>query len=155
MKGDPLMKIVRGTLYGPDCEPGASCVMRESDLNCSIEQVAADLPLPGAYTAAEVFTMDGQPTIEQATAAAVRRIDTARERNEAILYYWTIAALHQVNAGGVLVSPKPAPLSAERVRAVLAQVVTHGSYRQQRFVIHASDEVVLWPQPAGVKGVVN
>ena len=158
------MKILRATFHAPNLEPGPTVVLREPDLKCSIEEAARGCIQPGAYCTTEVFDLAGNPSIAEASLVVEqRRARVAqRERDEALLYYWTIMSLRRVNSGGVLCTTKPAPFSADRIRYVLAQICAHPEYRGQQFRIVAPDEpdgFVSWPEPAaagpGAGGFVN
>ena len=148
------MRIWRSSLYKsplPEDFPPLGTILREQDMNCTIEQAIAEAPpVPGALIINDIFEVDHEveSPIEMGLLVRARLEERQqRELNMAMLYFWDAMHLERVNQGGVLSGTEPAPLNCDEVGYVLNQLKRHPNWRQQTVVVYASDmeRVVLHP----------
>lgn len=145
------MRVVRVSCYGP-MEGPLTMVMRESDLQVTIEEFVERTFTPGAFVAHEVFEVDPAPSILEATVEAGKRM-TARyntERDMALLYHWDGEALAKVLPEGVVAATKAAPLTNEEVECVLLQLAKHPLYKNQKVVVISKTNDVISMQSGKV-----
>lgn len=130
------MRVLRVTMWTPDLEP-ISMVTRESDLNVPLDEAAEQQKiLPGGFIVIDIFEMDGEPDIVEATLEATRRQQEVlqREADQALLYHWDASKFGQLAAGGVLTGTLPCPLSGDEIETVLVQLASHPEYRAQTII---------------------
>lgn len=156
------MRALRATMYPP---PGAgepiTTVMLEKHLK---EGVSAEAALKsmiegagGAFIVTEIFdapeVKPAEDEIVVATIAGQRRWLAHRDRelDMSIGYYWWTMTLARTVPGGTIVSPKPAPLSVEELRAVFEQVRHHPSYKEQSITTVAEDGAIVQLTKEGVR----
>ena len=132
------MRILRSSLYPPIPLPPITTVVRASDVLYSLEAVQEDLidKSIGTLVIFEIFEMPDGVTIEQAALEAERRriAKVQREKDQAMLYYWSLMHLRRLNPHGIMMSDRPAPLDAEEMKAVYFQIMRTKEYQNQRFI---------------------
>lgn len=139
------MRILRCTMYadGHGLDPVASTVMRETDLRLPFDLAVEELSAvrPGTFVVADRFEMAGEPSIEEATAAARARFEAQREqeRNQVILYLWTLGHLRHLNPGGIIQTTEPTPLSVDQIVHALRNVAVAPQYQGQHVRLFVAD----------------
>jgi hypothetical protein len=131
------MKILRATTYPPDLNP-MTIVVRECDVTVPLEEVGGE---EFGFLVTDIFSLDGKPNIAHATMIAGNRQGACKdtERNQAILFYWTLAQFKLLKDGGKVLSDKPMPLTAEQIRYVWKQLAKLEQYRDFDFLAIPSD----------------
>lgn len=164
------MRVLRLSMWAAPDAPPMSTVMRDCDLRMSIEDTikamteeppasVIERPVDNPVFESVFFvyeTFDMQNTeIEAATVEAKRRLAKreVEERNMAVLYFYNIQALKIVQAGGVLINPKPAPLNANDIEMALSQVASHPNYRGQKVVTNSYEGVVVELTSDGIRKI--
>jgi hypothetical protein len=148
--GTGKTQVLRSTMYGPNLEP-VSMVAREQDMTEPLEQVQEALLEVGPGNDAaglivfDLFTMQGEPDILEATLVATERQAQRheRERNMAMLYYFDAAQFSLVSDGGTLTATQPAPLSVDEICSTLKQLVKHPHYRDHLIVAISEDLQII------------
>lgn len=136
------MRILRFTMIPPgDPEDRITSVVRETDLKGTIEDAVRGIvaSLPGSrqiFVYADLFEMEGSPSIEEATLEGKRRMEKryTTEEHMATFFYWNGEQLRRVVPKGTLANPLPAPLSVEDLRYCLQAVARLPWYQDQRMV---------------------
>lgn len=139
------MRVLRATMWTPELEP-ISMVMREVDLGVPLDEAAEEQRiLPGGFVCMDIFEVDDDADIMEATMEATRRQQEViqREHDQALLYYWDASKFGQLAAGGVLTGTLPCPLSAAEIEIVLIQLAAHPEYRGQTIIAIAEDHTVV------------
>lgn len=137
-------RAMRVTMYAPHDLSPTTVIMLESDITVSLDELAASTVrgAPGIFYVFDQF--ETEDDILRATIHGQERVREEEERNMAILYYWTTGpALKQVKPSGVLVMPKPAPLTKSDIEPVMELVRKHRAYQGQRILITTADHELL------------
>lgn len=131
------MKILRATTYPPSFTP-LTVVVRECDVSVPLEEVGGE---EFGFLITDIFELDGEPDIMYATMIAGNRQGAMkdRERNQALLFYWTLDQFRILKDGGSVVSDKPMPLKADEIRQVWKQLAKLDEYRDFDFLAIPSD----------------
>lgn len=138
------MRVLRTSVYMDADHPPLTTVVRDCDLADTIESAAHQLEsshqTPGVLVLNEVFEVQDEfGDIVEVTAVALQRIDSAREKNMALLYHWAGDTLASLTDTGVLVMDKPAPLDRVSMLLVFGQLKQHPNYREQTVIGFDSD----------------
>lgn len=136
------MRILRSTFYAPDLTP-MSTVVRDSDVIDTLEGVRESVKTPGYFTVFEIFDVDGDIGIEEATHAAGKRINFDDEKNQAIQFYWACAQFQLASENGHVIMPEPAPLTSDQVRVVFDQIKDHPDYKHQTVVATSREADII------------
>lgn len=140
------MRLLRTTLYfDPAAERFVTTVLRECDLTDTLESARVRYLTPGALIVSEIFEMEGEPSVEEATVVGAQRHTErlGRERDQAVLYYWLIFQWERLRPGSVILMDRPAPLSREEMAVVLEQLAMHPGYKQFRIVgVDQTEQVI-------------
>jgi hypothetical protein len=140
------VKILRASMFPPDGSPPATMVMRESDLNVTIEEAAkTQEDFPGGFVICDIFELPGEPTIEEATFRAIELVNAAQEReqNMALTYYYEASHLRFSAPNGVLAMTMPAPLSVDDLAVPLKQLANHPDYRNHTIIAISMDGKIV------------
>lgn len=131
------MKILRATTYPPNFEP-LHVVTREIDMSVPLEEVGGE---EFGFLITDIFSMDGEPNIPQATVVALNRWGACKEteRDQALLFYWTLGQFSILKDGGVVLSDKPMPLTEAQIRYVWKQLAKLDGYRDFDFLAIPKD----------------
>lgn len=130
-------KAIRITMYAPhDLSPTTVVIMeRDIDNGMTVEELCdhhARVAMPGTFCVFDTF--ETEDDMVRASVHAGERIRQDDERNMAIAYYYNAALLRQVGEQGVLMNPRPAPLTVEDITTVLKALALHPNYRPTQTV---------------------
>ena len=131
------MKILRATTYTPELKP-LHIITREADISVPLEEVGGE---EFGFLVTDIYSMDGEPTIPAATVVALNRWGARKdtERDQALLFYWTLGQFQILNDGGMLLSDKPMPLTEDEIRYVWRQLAKLDGYRNFDFLAIPKD----------------
>jgi hypothetical protein len=132
------MKVMRVSTYPPDSLEPITIVMRQCDAAMPLEEIALD---EFGFSFMDIFEMDGEPGIPEATFEAARRAEGNfdDERNMAIMYYWLWGQFRILKPGAIVLSDRPAPLSVEQIHYVHRQLRRLPDYDGYTFTTFAQD----------------
>lgn len=133
------MKVMRTTIWRPDMTEGPTMVVRQSDMTVPLEEFGGG---EGLFVFEDIFEVPGEPDTVACTMLAMGRRSPEsilRERNMAMLYYWTFAQFRILAPGGVMQSTEPAPLTEAEIRKVFRQLVNLPEYRGYTLATFAED----------------
>lgn len=133
------MKIMRSTVWFPDITEGATIVVRGDDMSVPLEEIGGG---EGMFVFEDIFEVPGAPDTVACTILAMGRRSPKsiqRERDMALLFYWTYAQFRLLKDGGTVASTEPAPLSEAEIRKVYRQLVNLSDYRGFTFSTFAED----------------
>jgi hypothetical protein len=141
------MRIMRASTFPPDSLEPITVVMRECDVSMPFEEIAAD---EFGFTYTDIFEVDGEPGIYEATLAAANRVSEEEmhdEKNMAVMYYWLWAQFRTLNKGGIIFSDKPAPLTVEQIHYVHRQLRRLPDYDGYTFMTFDKDGTSVTTSP--------
>lgn len=123
------MRYLRTTMFAVSYDaPPVTTIMSEADVTDTLEGVRQQFLAdegPACFYIFEIAT-DESEDLEVATANILMRMDQNRERNMAILYFWTMNLLPMMRENGVIATPDPSPLTTEEITAVFEQIAQKG-----------------------------
>jgi hypothetical protein len=138
------MRVMRSTMW-KNPNDKVTTVVRAPDVIVSLEEMQRHLLMPGFVVTFEIFAVPDGTSIESSTHEALRRFEERadRERNQAVMFFWNGGVLHRLNPGGRLMPTRPAPLTADELEPVMAQLALHPDYRSQTVGAFSEDGVGL------------
>lgn len=122
------MKVLRSTYWSPELKP-TTVVVTEHDVTVPLAEISVPTGT-FAFVRDDIFEVpDGTP-LPIVTYEAMRRSEDnlINERNQAILFYYSVAQWNMLRDGGTL-SLAPAPLSEDEIRAVFRQLMNLTQYK--------------------------
>lgn len=140
-----MRKALRVSVYGAPPVPGSepmTVVTFEDNLVVTADGLAAEMRVPGILVITEVFETSAADELG-ATAEAMERIHP-EERNMAVMFYWIIAAMHNVSREGFVGLTGPNPLTVDQTVEVFEQVRMHPLYDAQRISTPAGEDGTTW-----------
>lgn len=147
------MRIMRTSVWASYEASPLVTVVRDCDVIDTLESIRDHVEGPGdegAFFIHDIFTMEDTDIVE-ATFAANERIDGEKERNMAVLYFWSKDMLNLVRPGGLLATEQHAPLPAEDVAYVLHRLHECDEYEQQTVAVVSEDSRTI----TMIEGEVN
>lgn len=132
------MKAVRHTVFPDPSNPVTAITVEGEMKNGALDNIEAELTLPGLFSITEIFEVKGVEHGDDGTDALMKAImqggERVRERaqqevNMAVGYYWNADQLVKVKAGGTLMNPARAPFGVSDVETMLTQLAQHPNYK--------------------------
>lgn len=138
-----MTQVLRSTLWESPDGP-THVIVRECDLK-SIEETMNEPAFGDMLVTYELFTMDGDVTIEAAILEGSERFKRRAdiERNMAIMYYFSARQFRLMSRTGVWCPTDPTPLPTDDLKKVLVAIAVHSMYdRQSVIVTSCTGEIV-------------
>lgn len=138
-----MIRVLRLTIH-PIGDSPVTTVMLESDVIDTLESIRHHMTseFPSLVTS-DIFEMPDGTDIGAATIEAVNRMDEQAETHMEVLYMWTLMQWRGMAPKGILLAPKPAPLTRDQVTLVLRQLANHPAYNNDRTVVIIANDLTV------------
>jgi hypothetical protein len=136
------MRILRLTAYPPpgQGDPGTTYILDAGPFE--FEDIIRDAETQ-FFVLYEFIEADDVYHAHRITAEKESQRNEQDEDNMAISFWWNAMMLQRVNAGGLLINPRPAPLSPEQCRCVLQQLAKRPQCQGKTIIQVAKDMTML------------
>ena len=127
----------RATMYPSHLGDPITTVTSFSDLKPGVS--LSDFQMPGVFVRVETFEISSGTSIVKASlhGAKLAAKNEADDRNMAAMYYWFAQFLSKAR---MIAGKDPAPLSTEKVKDVMEQLVKHPDLSPEHHLLMNSNE---------------